>query len=139
MRIARYLAPEFVETQEAARAVLDGRYEATAVVERGRLRAIVFHCPCGCRDKVVINLDPDVGAAWRLRVENDRVTLMPSVWRDSKCASHFILWKGRVFWCHDDGEIGLPDEVDEELRAARADVDLLPRRGRRLRGRGGRK
>ena len=70
-----------------------------ALVERGTVRAAVFQCPCGCGNVLVINLDPAAGPAWRHRVDGEQLTLMPSVWRDSGCDSHFVLWRNEIYWC----------------------------------------
>lgn len=70
-----------------------------AIVNRGRLRSAVIACPDGCGSVLTINLDPRSGRAWRLYQDNDRLSLYPSVWRDSGCAAHFILLKDRIIWC----------------------------------------
>lgn len=69
-----------------------------ALVHRGVARAAVIQCPDGCGETLTINLDPRVGDAWRIYVEDDEVTLFPSVWRTSGCKSHFILWSNRLYW-----------------------------------------
>lgn len=84
------------------------------LVERGVIRAAVMRCPCGCGDDIVINLDSRTGPAWRLYRSRKGITLYPSVWRDSGCGSHFIIWRGKIFWC--DYEY-LEDEEDEGLDA----------------------
>jgi hypothetical protein len=55
-------------------------------------------CPDGCGETLAVNLDPRMAKAWRLDLRGG-VTLYPSVWRDSGCKSHFILWKDRIVWC----------------------------------------
>lgn len=87
-----------------------------SIIERGVPRSVVFRCPCGCGDVLSINVDQDAGAAWYVRVREGRITLMPSVWRENGCQSHFILWNNLVWWCTSDDE-DWPDELDEELRA----------------------
>lgn len=67
-------------------------------VRRGRLRAIVFSCPCGCAELLVINLDRRTGKAWKLYARAGRVTLSPSVWRTTGCKSHFFVIANRVVW-----------------------------------------
>jgi hypothetical protein len=75
------------------------------LVERGVTRAIVVSCPCGCGEPLPINLDPRAGPAWRLYRERSRgITLFPSVWRESGCRSHFILWRGRFYMIDGQGE-----------------------------------
>src|SRR4051812_45982925 len=70
------------------------------LVERGCLRSAVIKCPCGCGEELVINLDRRVGPAWRLYRDERGLTLYPSVWRDSGCCTHFILWHDTVFMCN---------------------------------------
>lgn len=113
MKINKFDVPIFVETQAEARAHLDHNPRSVAVVYRGRLRGAVFHCPCGCGENIVLNLDHRAGPAWRIRVDVDALTIIPSVWREGGCESHFILWKGEVLWCR------FEDDVDD-----RANLDF---------------
>lgn len=85
------------------------------VVERGRPRSIVLSCPDGCGEVITINLDPRGGPAWRLYVSRKGVTLYPSIWRESGCGSHFIVWNSKIFWC---------DAWDEDPSAENLDRDL---------------
>ena len=95
-----------------------------AIVERGRPRALVFRCPCGCGDVVTINLDKRAGKAWNLYRRRNSVTLYPSVWRDSGCESHFVLWSDRVLWVDDDWLF-----EDEDIKKLAGDIlPLFPAR-----------
>jgi len=90
------------------------------LVEREKVRSAVFQCPCGCQEVLIVNLDRGAGNAWRYRLREGRLTLLPSVWRTSGCESHFILWENRVWWCFpwwdDSREAGeFPEEADREL------------------------
>ena len=69
------------------------------VVERDRLRSVVIACPDGCGERLTVNLDPTLGPAWRLYRGRRGLTLFPSVWRESGCGSHFIVWGDTVLWC----------------------------------------
>ena len=62
------------------------------VVRRDVDRNFVMLCPDGCGERIVLNLDARSGKAWRLYEKRARTTLYPSVWRDTGCRSHFILW-----------------------------------------------
>lgn len=65
--------------------------------------AAALLCPCGCRDVINLSLVEDRSPSWRItRSQDGRVTLMPSVWRTVGCRSHFVLYRGNVFWCRDD-------------------------------------
>jgi hypothetical protein len=68
------------------------------IVERGRPRHLLIACPCGCGEAYPVNLDPRTGPAWRLRTNrgSSSVTLFPSVWRESGCRSHFIIWRDHI-------------------------------------------
>jgi hypothetical protein len=57
-------------------------------------------CPCGCRETLHVRFLPDRRPRWDLQIEiGGAVSLKPSVWRQVGCRSHFILSKGRVYWC----------------------------------------
>lgn len=69
------------------------------LVERGVQRSMVMRCPDGCGDILTINLDPRTAKAWRFYRRRNQVSLFPSVWRDTGCGSHFIVWNHAVIWC----------------------------------------
>ena len=55
-------------------------------------KRLQFLCPCGCGEVVSLNLLRDAGPAWRLEIdEESRVSVWPSVRRQSGCKSHFVL------------------------------------------------
>lgn len=126
-------------SQSAARSLLAEGGDEVVVVERGVPRTVLFNCPDGCGDLVVINVDPTHHPVWRLSVSDARLTLMPSVWRASGCRSHFIVWRSRIVWCslgeawagHDaplaailDGDwaADLDAELSEEWHRVRAEL-----------------
>jgi hypothetical protein len=70
----------------------------------------LLSCPCGCGEEFPINLDSRAGPAWRLyldpragsgwRFYEKRPTglsLFPSVWRESGCRSHYIIWRNNIY------------------------------------------
>lgn len=69
-----------------------------AVVHRRTDRALVLRCPDGCGEILTINLDRRVGKAWRLYRTARGISLYPSVWRQTGCKSHFVLWENHIFW-----------------------------------------
>ena len=73
-----------------------------ALVERGCPRFLVIKCPCGCGEELVINLDQRIGSAWRFYRRRGGLTVYPSVWRESGCGSHFIIWDDRILWCNEE-------------------------------------
>jgi hypothetical protein len=71
----------------------------TVLVRRGHPRIIAIQCPCGCGDQIIINLDKQAGPAWRFfqnGTNKQDFTLFPSVWRETGCESHFIVWHGQI-------------------------------------------
>lgn len=78
--------------------------EKGIVYELGETRhewAVVFVCPCGCDQRIALNLlhrsDRDI---WTVQSDiRGRVTLHPSVWRQVGCRSHFIMRSGKINWC----------------------------------------
>lgn len=88
------------------------------LIERGRPRWLLISCPCGCGDEFPINLDPRAGPAWRLyRNQRTGLSLFPSVWRDSGCCSHYIIWRNQILMF---GQY--EDDFDNESQADRANL-----------------
>lgn len=84
------------------------------LVHRGIPRSCVLLCPDGCGDKLTINLDPRTDKAWRFYRKRNQVSVFPSVWRDTGCMSHFILWNHSIVWCDDDDadrDVTVEDEL----------------------------
>lgn len=86
----------FEHHHEAAAVVLNPG--DAALVHRGVARNVVLSCPDGCGDLLTINLDSRSGPAWRRFGTDDALTLYPSIWRESGCHAHFIVWRGQVDW-----------------------------------------
>lgn len=82
------------------------------LVERGRPRHLVLRCPCGCGDDISLNLDPAAGPCWRL-IRRDPLIVMPSVWRETGCESHFFVWKHEIDWL--EWSLDADNEIDGEL------------------------
>lgn len=89
------------------------------LVRRGVDRSLAMLCPDGCGETLTINLDRRTGLAWRLYVLGKNVSLFPSVWRNTGCRSHFIVWNSRIYWCDWDDELESNDvELERKLLAA---------------------
>ncbi len=120
--------------------VVQGRAEAAGLlreageavlIERGRPRWLLLSCPCGCGDEIPINLDQQAGKAWRLyRDRRHGVSLYPSVWRDTNCGSHFIVWRSKIllFRSHED-EAQWLDPREEMDKLCEAVLEKLPTSG----------
>jgi hypothetical protein len=83
------------------------------VVRRGVDRSLTMLCPDGCGEVLTINLDRRAGPAWQLYFEGQAVSLFPSVWRNTGCCSHFIVWRSRIYWCDWGEELQSTDKVFE--------------------------
>jgi hypothetical protein len=82
------------------------------LVERGCPRSVIMKCPCGCAEELVINLDDRVGPTWRIYRDVRGLTLFPSVWRESGCRSHFIVWHDTIWMC--DRELTSDEPLSKE-------------------------
>jgi hypothetical protein len=104
--------------------------EDAVLVERGRPRTLILLCPCGCGEELAINLDGRVGPAWQLyRRVRGEISLYLSVWRESGCKSHFILWRGSVLlFDHSDDDLSLYSG-DYDTKVADQILALLPAKG----------
>ena len=57
-----------------------------------------FICPCGCKERIELNLVDDVRPYWQISGD-DRVSIKPSVNKRDGCKSHFFITNGKVIWC----------------------------------------
>jgi hypothetical protein len=96
------------------------------IVDRQGPRWLVMSCPCGCGAEVPVNLDRRAGPAWRIYESSKGTTIYPSVWRDTDCKSHFIIWRDNILlfkapyrgsWIDEDqaGEDDLLQRVSDAL------------------------
>ncbi len=67
------------------------------IVDRQGPRWLVLSCPCGCGVEVPVNLDRRAGPAWRIYESAYGTSVYPSVWRDTECQSHFIIWRDQIY------------------------------------------
>jgi|SRR5579862_1265242 len=92
------------------------------IVDRQGPRWLILSCPCGCGAELPINLDRRAGPAWRLYASAKKgISVYPSVWRDTDCKSHFIIWRNKIFM------MGVRDDEfwDEDTESSRTELDKL--------------
>jgi len=115
-----------VENRHEANSLLEQPGDSVTVV-RGRPRSFVMACPDGCGSVLTVNLDSRAGKAWRIYAR-DKISLYPSVWRDSGCGAHFVVWKDRILWCDDNAADDHSPRFDPGLESAvLARLDQTPR------------
>lgn len=69
---------------------------------------LILECPCGCGDRIDVNLMRSQYPYWVLSIENGLISLNPSLWRSKNtCGSHFWIREGQIAWARawDDGQI----------------------------------
>jgi hypothetical protein len=70
------------------------------VTRSGSHRWLLLMCPCGCGDRLSVNLMQTVSPHWRLTLKRGKASLSPSLWvTHEKCGSHFWLLNNGVYWC----------------------------------------
>lgn len=102
-----------VTYRHAADALLDCPGDIV-LVERVVPRSLVMACPDGCGDVLTINLDLRTDKAWRYYKRRNQLSVFPSVWRDTGCFSHFIIWNHWIVWCdwkYDDRDVIVEEEA----------------------------
>lgn len=70
-----------------------------AFITRGVPRSIIMQCPDGCGEVITVNLDRRSGPAWRAFRQANLLTIYPSIWKETGCKAHFIVWNNRLLWC----------------------------------------
>ena len=70
------------------------------IVSRGGSdRWAMLTCPCGCGERLDVNLMRAKWPHWRLRRHDGTISISPSLWvSEERCGSHFWLVRNRVFW-----------------------------------------
>ena len=58
----------------------------------------LMKCPCGCNEKIMLNLMDDATPYWKVEIEGSKVSISPSIWRKVNCKSHFWFTNSRVNW-----------------------------------------
>jgi hypothetical protein len=119
-----------VESRGEASALLKAPGDAV-LIERGRPRLLLLSCPCGCGEHFPINLDPRAGPAWRLYGNGQRgLSLYPSVWRESDCRSHYVIWRNKIFlFGRYEDDLDASSQPDETIPLIDVVRDHLPTKG----------
>jgi hypothetical protein len=75
------------------------------VIKRsGRNRWMIIACPCGCGQRIEVNLMKSIRPHWRIRLDQGSLSVWPSLWVSAdRCGSHFVLVRNRVLWVGDNG------------------------------------
>ena len=64
----------------------------------GNAWMLSFKCPCGCKNPVQLNLLKEANPRWKFRIIDNKIDIVPSIWRTEGCKSHFILRRGKIIW-----------------------------------------
>lgn len=101
-----------------------------ALVERGTLRWLLLSCPCGCRDEIPVNLDPRAGPAWRVYSRGKHeLSMYPSVWRDTDCGSHFIIWRNKILLFGPSDDFMFSGDPEQRIQLAAKIRERVPSSG----------
>ena len=59
----------------------------------------VLTCPCGCGEKIHLNLLPKGYPSWTYQKhKKGTISIHPSIWRTKGCRSHFFIKYNRIIW-----------------------------------------
>lgn len=98
-RVVRFRKPTFVAKHVQDVPDVPERGVVYLVGEDGVLWFAAMICPCGCGADLRMSLHQEGRPRWRVYVDFDRaVTLVPSVWRQVGCRSHFLMKAGEIRW-----------------------------------------
>jgi hypothetical protein len=111
-----------VSTRAEAPALLQNPGDAV-LIHRQRPRWLLLLCPDGCGETIPINLDERTGPAWSYYKNRRGISLYPSVWRESGCRSHFVVWNSRIVlfgkylddWLDEDAQTTIDERVSQSL------------------------
>lgn len=79
---------------------------AIIVGPASRPKWVTFQCPSGCKEPLLLSLNPDRRPRWTVTFDwLGRPSINPSIRRPDGCRSHFWIRKGQVEWCKDTGGI----------------------------------
>lgn len=57
-----------------------------------------FKCPCGCKQKLALDLMKSHHPAWRVEENESGPSVYPSV-GSTTCGAHFLVRNGAIVWC----------------------------------------
>lgn len=57
-------------------------------------------CPCGCLEKIHLNLLNDCYPYWNFNL-TPKLSIRPSIWRTKGCRSHFWIENNNISWVED--------------------------------------
>lgn len=59
---------------------------------------IALKCPCGCNCNILLNLLEDAKPCWHYDIDDNSISITPSIWRNKGCKSHFFIRQGSIVW-----------------------------------------
>jgi hypothetical protein len=69
------------------------------IIGHSKPKWAVLACPCGCGERIDVNLMENRQPCWRLSMKSGKASLHPSLWMPTeKCGSHFWLRQNRIDW-----------------------------------------
>ena len=69
------------------------------LIGESKYKWIIMNCPCGCNDRIDINLMKAYKPYWNLTLKDKRISLYPSLWiPKDRCGSHFWIINSKIVW-----------------------------------------
>lgn len=57
-----------------------------------------MECPCGCKEQIKLSLIEHDKPNWKVELNDNRISIFPSIWRTRGCKSHFFVRENKIIW-----------------------------------------
>jgi len=95
-RKRRFSRVQWVERHSDALSALREGNPLVIVSSAGMAKRLEFMCPCDCKERVSLYVGRGGGRAWRIRLEEGRLSVTPSIQRQTGCRSHFFILRSQA-------------------------------------------
>jgi hypothetical protein len=90
---------ETFSNRALANKAIKGSNLLALLTANGVSKWIMFECPCGCAQKLSLNLMKSHKPNWRIWIASATdFTIEPSI-DSTTCKAHFWIKRGKVIWC----------------------------------------
>ncbi len=74
------------------------KYEINLIGENDQFDFLSMTCPCGCKEQLKLSLVKKDKPHWEVIINNKKISISPSIWKNKGCKSHFFIRNSKVIW-----------------------------------------